>query len=145
MEQTPRFTLNVPRFNRLSLHPQVEEIIGEFASFTLLEIDNSKPESFEVRAKRLQEQLWQDLEHQYVSGVRVLRELAQGQGTTAALMPVVFTIDPQNAPGEDTSIFSLIQELGELVHIIGQTPQVWIDAQFTETAEGLSLSWDAVE
>ncbi|MEG4987496.1 amino acid adenylation domain-containing protein [Microcoleus sp. BR0-C5] len=141
----PRFTLNVPRFNRLPLHPQVEEIIGEFASFTLLEIDNSKRESFEVRAKRLQEQLWQDLEHQYVSGVRVLRELAQAQGTTAALMPVVFTIDPQNAPGEDTSIFSLIQELGELVHIIGQTPQVWIDAQFTETAEGLSFSWDAVE
>ncbi|MEG4215636.1 amino acid adenylation domain-containing protein [Microcoleus sp. Pol14C6] len=143
--KTPRFTLNVPRFNRLPFHPQVEEIIGEFASFTLLEIDNSKPESFEVRAKRLQEQLWQDLEHQYVSGVRVLRELAQAQGTTAALMPVVFTIDPQNAPGEDTSIFSLIQELGELVHIIGQTPQVWIDAQFTETADGLSFSWDAVE
>ncbi|MEG4227994.1 amino acid adenylation domain-containing protein [Microcoleus sp. N9_B2] len=143
--KTPRFTLNVPRFNRLPLHSQVEEIIGEFASFTLLEIDNSKQESFEVRAKRLQEQLWQDLEHQYVSGVRVLRELAQAQGTTAALMPVVFTIDPQNAPGEDTSIFSLIQELGELVHIIGQTPQVWIDAQFTETAQGLSFSWDAVE
>ncbi|MEG4631193.1 amino acid adenylation domain-containing protein [Microcoleus sp. AR_TQ3_B6] len=143
--KTPRFTLNVPRFNRLPLHPQVEEIIGEFASFTLLEVDNSKPESFEVRAQRLQEQLWQDLEHQYVSGVRVLRELAQAQGTTSALMPVVFTIDPQNAPGEDTSIFSLIQELGELVHIIGQTPQVWIDAQFTETAQGLSFSWDAVE
>ncbi|MEG4197827.1 amino acid adenylation domain-containing protein [Microcoleus sp. Pol12A5] len=143
--KTPRFTLNVPRFNRLPLHSQVEEIIGEFASFTLLEIDNSKRESFEVRAKRLQEQLWQDLEHQYVSGVRILRELAQAQGTTAALMPVVFTIDPQNAPGEDSSIFSLIQELGELIHIIGQTPQVWIDAQFTETAQGLSFSWDAVE
>ncbi|MEG4112400.1 MULTISPECIES: amino acid adenylation domain-containing protein [unclassified Microcoleus] len=143
--KTPRFTLNVPRFNRLPLHSQVEEIIGEFASFTLLEIDNSKRESFEIRAKRLQEQLWQDLEHQYVSGVRVLRELAQAQGTTAALMPVVFTIDPQNAPGEDSSIFSLIQELGELIHIIGQTPQVWIDAQFTETAQGLSFSWDAVE
>ena len=143
--KTPRFTLNVPRFNRLPLHPQVDEIIGEFASFTLLEVDNSKRESFEVRAKRLQEQLWQDLEHQYVSGVRVLRELAQAQGTTSALMPVVFTIDPQNAPGEDSSIFSLIQELGELVHIIGQTPQVWIDAQFTETAQGLTFSWDAVE
>lgn len=143
--KTPRFTLNVPRFNRLPLHPQIEEIIGEFASFTLLAVDHSQRESFEVRAKRLQEQLWQDLEHQYVSGVRVLRELAQAQGTTAALMPVVFTIDPQNAPGEDASIFSLMQELGELVYIIGQTPQVWIDAQFTETAEGLSFSWDVVE
>ncbi|HEY9810222.1 MAG TPA: amino acid adenylation domain-containing protein [Halomicronema sp.] len=143
--KTPRFTLNVPRFNRLPLHPQVEELIGEFASFTLLEVDNSKRESFEKKAKRLQEQLWQDLEHQYVSGVRILRELAQAQGTTAALMPVVFTIDPQNAPGEDNSIFSMIEKLGELIYIIGQTPQVWIDAQFTETAEGLSFSWDAVQ
>ncbi|MCT7952156.1 amino acid adenylation domain-containing protein [Ancylothrix sp. C2] len=143
--KTPRFTLNVPRFNRLPLHPQVEELIGEFASFTLLEVDNSNRESFEKKAKRLQEQLWQDLEHQYVSGVRILRELAQAQGTTATLMPVVFTIDPQNAPGEDNSIFSMIEKLGELIYIIGQTPQVWIDAQFTETAEGLSFSWDAVE
>ncbi len=145
--KSPRFTLNVPRFNRLPLHPQVNEIIGEFASFTLLEVDNSRRESFEVRAKRLTEQLWQDLEYQYVSGVRVLRELAQlHRMTSAAPMPVVFTTNPQNNPGQsDSSILGAIAEIAEVVYVVGQTPQVWIDNQYSEAGGTLILNWDAVE
>jgi len=145
--KSPRFTLNVPRFNRLVLHPQVNDIIGEFASFTLLEVDNSRRESFEVRAKRLTQQLWHDLEHQYVSGVRVLRELAQLLGkTSAAAMPVVFTTNPQNNPGQsDSSILGAIAEIGEVVYVVGQTPQVWIDNQYSEAGGTLFLNWDAVE
>ncbi|MEG3918362.1 amino acid adenylation domain-containing protein [Microcoleus sp. T3_A4] len=145
--KSPRFTLNVPRFNRLSLHPQVNDIIGEFASFTLLEVDNSRRESFEVRAKRLTQQLWLDLEHQYVSGVRVLRELAQlHRMTSAAPMPVVFTTNPQNNPGQsDSSILGAIAEIGEVVYVVGQTPQVWIDNQYSEAGGTLFLNWDAVE
>jgi len=145
--KSPRFTLNVPRFNRLVLHPQVNDMIGEFASFTLLEVDNSRRESFEVRAKRLTQQLWQDLEHQYVSGVRVLRELTQLQGrTSAAPMPVVFTTNPQNNPGQsDSSILSAIEEIGEVVYVVGQTPQVWIDNLYSEAGGTLFLNWDAVE
>ncbi|UNU27128.1 non-ribosomal peptide synthetase [Microcoleus vaginatus] len=145
--KSPRFTLNVPRFNRLVLHPQVNDIIGEFASFTLLEVDNSRRESFEVRAKRLTQQLWHDLEHQYVSGVRVLRELTQLLGkTSAAPMPVVFTTNPQNNPGQsDSSILGAIAEIGEVVYVVGQTPQVWIDNQYSEAGGTLFLNWDAVE
>ncbi|MDP8934422.1 MAG: AMP-binding protein, partial [Cyanobacteriota bacterium] len=145
--KSPRFTLNVPRFNRLSLHPQVNDMIGEFASFTLLEVDNSRRESFEVRAKRLTQQLWHDLEHQYVSGVRVLRELAQlHRMTSAAPMPVVFTTNPQNNPGQsDSSILGAIAEIGEVVYVVGQTPQVWIDNQYSEAGGTLFLNWDAVE
>jgi hypothetical protein len=112
--KSPRFTINVPRFNRLPLHPQVNDIIGEFASFTLLEVDNSGQESFEVRARRLQEQLWKDLEHQYVSGVRVLRELSKVQGrTSGAIAPVVFTTTPQSVGSHlDSSRASLFKELG---------------------------------
>ncbi|MEG4490504.1 amino acid adenylation domain-containing protein [Microcoleus sp. D3_18_C4] len=145
--KSPRFTLNVPRFNRLLLHPQVNDIIGEFASFTLLEVDNSRRESFEVRAKRLTQQLWHDLEHQYVSGVRVLRELAQlHRMTSAAPMPVVFTTNPQNNAGQsDSSILGAITEIGEVVYVVGQTPQVWIDNQYSEAGGTLFLNWDAVE
>ncbi|MBW4417614.1 MAG: amino acid adenylation domain-containing protein [Myxacorys californica WJT36-NPBG1] len=145
--KSPRFTLNVPRFNRLPLHPQVNDLIGEFASFTLLEVDHTHPASFEVRAQRLQAQLWQDLEHPYVSGVRVLRELAQAHGKTTGIpMPIVFTTYPQNTPGEtNSSIATLIQELGDIVYILGQTPQVWIDSQFSEAEGALCLNWDAVE
>ncbi|MEG4588313.1 amino acid adenylation domain-containing protein [Microcoleus sp. MOSTC5] len=145
--KSPRFTLNVPRFNRFVLHPQVNDIIGEFASFTLLEVDNSRRESFEVRAKRLTQQLWHDLEHQYVSGVRLLRELAQLQGrTSAAPMPVVFTTNPQNNPGQsDSSILGAIAEIGDVVYVVGQTPQVWIDNQYSEAGGTLFLNWDVVE
>ncbi|MEG4404815.1 amino acid adenylation domain-containing protein [Microcoleus sp. MON2_D5] len=145
--KSPRFTLNVPRFNRLVLHPQVNDIIGEFASFTLLEVDNSRRESFEVRAKRLTQQLWHDLEYQYVSGVRVLRELTQlHRMTSAAPMPVVFTTNPQNNAGQsDSSILGAIAEIGEVVYVVGQTPQVWIDNQYSEAGGTLFLNWDAVE
>ena len=35
-----RFTLNLTLFNRLPLHPQVNDLVGDFTSLTLLEIDN---------------------------------------------------------------------------------------------------------
>jgi len=90
--KTAHFTLNVPRFNRLPLHQQVNELLGEFASFTLLEVDNRKSLPFIVRAQNLQEQLWRDLDHQQVSGIQILRELSQLQYKgTSVTMPVVFT------------------------------------------------------
>src|SRR6185312_14206112 len=42
-----RFTLNLPMANRLPLHPQVEEIIGDFTSVTLLEVDAGGEATFE--------------------------------------------------------------------------------------------------
>lgn len=145
--KSPRFTINVPRFNRLPLHPQVNDIIGEFASFTLLEVDNSEQDPFTVRARRLQEKLWKDLENQYVSGVRVLRELSKAQGrTSGAVMPIVFTTTPQNVGSrKDSSIVSLFKQLGNLVYDISQTPQVWLDCQFIEEEDSLFLFWDGVE
>ena len=60
--QSPCFTLNLALFNRLPLHPQVNDILGDFTSVTLLGIDNSATESFTARANRLQRQLLKDLE-----------------------------------------------------------------------------------
>lgn len=38
-----RFTINLALFNRLPLHPQVNDILGDFTSVTLLTVDNSTP------------------------------------------------------------------------------------------------------
>ncbi|NEQ24794.1 MAG: non-ribosomal peptide synthetase, partial [Microcoleus sp. SIO2G3] len=142
--KSPRFTINLPLFNRLPLHPQVNEIIGDFTSVTLLAVDNSVPESFEIRAQRLQKQLWQDLEHRYYSGVQVLRDLAREQGgATAASQPIVFTSTiGLSELGED--IVSP-RPLLEVVYSISQTPQVWLDNQVSEQAGALVFNWDAVE
>ncbi len=41
--KSPRFTINLTLFNRLPLHPQVNDIIGDFTSLTLLTVDTGLP------------------------------------------------------------------------------------------------------
>jgi len=139
-----RFTINLTVFNRLPLHPQVNDIIGNFTSVNLLEVDYCHPEhSFEVRARRLQEQLWEDMDHRWMSGIRVLRELARRQGgAPRALMPVVLT----STLGQDTGLPDDLQDALQLdlVYSITQTPQVWLDNQLGESRGVLRIHWDAI-
>jgi amino acid adenylation domain-containing protein len=140
--KSPRFAINVTLFNRLPLHSQVAELVGDFTSLTLLAIDNSKAAPFGERAQRVQTQLFEDLDHSAVSGIRVLRELSRRQGGNGpTMMPVIFTstltqISPREA----------LAGLGEaeLGFVISQTPQVWLDHQVLEDPLGLSYSWDVV-
>lgn len=140
----PRFTINLTQFNRLPLHPQVPEIIGDFTSLTLLAVDNSLGKSFLERSRNLQRQLWQDLDHPYVGGVEVQRELAKKSAEHQGMaMPIVFTsalgVDQWNEDGSGG------KWLGKLVYNITQTPQVWLDHQVVEQDGELLLIWDAVE
>lgn len=144
--KSPGFTINLTLFNRLPLHPQVNDIIGDFTSLTLLAVDCTKGNSFAERARNLQEQLWQDLEHPYISGIKVLREYIRVHNLDprSAALPVVFT----SALGMEDIIEkdgSGITQLGELVYSITQTPQVWLDHQVYENSGNLILIWDAVE
>jgi amino acid adenylation domain-containing protein len=141
--KTPRFAINVTLFNRLPLHPEVAELVGDFTSLTLLAIDNTRPAPFGERAQQVQKQLFDDLDHSALSGIRVLRELARRQGGHGAvMMPVIFTstltqVSPREAlAGLDGA---------ELGFVISQTPQVWLDHQVLEDPLGLSYSWDVVE
>ena len=143
--KSSRFTINQTLFHRLPLHPQVHQIVGDFTSVTLLAIDNSATEAFADRVRRLQAQLWEDLDHRYISGVRVLRELARVRGATLnALMPVVFT-STLGLAALDREAASGLAELGQVVYGISQTPQVWLDHQVSEQAGALVFNWDAVE
>ncbi|ODN72168.1 amino acid adenylation domain-containing protein [Methylobrevis pamukkalensis] len=88
----PAFTLNLTLFNRPPLHPEIGGVVGDFTSSMLLGVDMSGVEAFVDRAKRLQDRLWDDLDHRAVGGIRVLRDLARRQNRpVAGLMPVVFT------------------------------------------------------
>jgi yersiniabactin nonribosomal peptide synthetase len=140
--KTPRFAINVTLFNRLPLHGEVTQLVGDFTSLTLLAIDNTHPAPFAERAQRVQTQLFDDLDHSALSGIRVLRELTRRQGGSGpAMMPVIFTstltqISPREAlAGLDDA---------ELGFVISQTPQVWLDHQVLEDPLGLSYSWDVV-
>ncbi|MEO3777936.1 amino acid adenylation domain-containing protein [Micromonospora sp. B11E3] len=138
-----RFTVNVTVTNRLPVHPHVSDLVGEFASFDLLPIDLVAAGSVERLARHLQEQSWQDLENRYVSGVEVLREMARARGGAAgAVMPVVFTstVVQESEPGDET----WFGWLGDMVHEVAQTPQVWLDFALLETADGVRMSWHGV-
>ena len=137
---TPNFMLNVTQFNRLPLHPQVNDIVGDFTSLILLHVDFSGGGDFLQRAQSLQTQMLQDMEHRHVSGVQLLRELSQKHGKKVA-MPVVFT---SALPIQDEAAVSPVAWLGKKIFHISQTPQVWMDFQIFEESGELVYSWDVV-
>jgi hypothetical protein len=139
----PRFLLNLTAVNRLPLHSEVDDLVGEFASFDLLDVDAGAPGSIDELARRLHRQLWDDLGHNVVSGLRVLRELARHRDAPReALAPVVFTsaLAQQEATGE----FAPTEWLGRETYLISQTPQVLLDHFVMVNGENLDLAWHAV-
>jgi len=138
----PRYSVMLTLFNRPAGHPDLAHVVGDFTSLTVLAVDHTTPAPFGARARALQEQMWADLDHRAVSGVTVAREWARLHDRPLDLVtPVVFTsnlglpTDPAGpaAPGLGTPGFS-----------VSQTPQLYLDHQVAETAEGLLLNWDAV-
>ncbi|GAA6615386.1 amino acid adenylation domain-containing protein [Scytonema sp. NUACC26] len=142
--KNPRFTINLTVFERLPLHPDIDRIIGDFTNINLLAVDNSTLATFTIRARKIQQQLLQDLDHIHISGVEVLRELVRRRKTgLTAVMPIVFTsllgLNSVNKRDLELSF------LGEEVYSISQTPQVWLDHQVTEQKGALIFNWDVVE
>jgi amino acid adenylation domain-containing protein len=146
------FTINLTLFNRLSLHEDVERVVGDFTSLTLLEADYRGSGGYVGRGRRLQEQLWEDIDRRYVSGVEVMRELARKRGAAQAAMPVVFTSELNFTTSNDEASRQEVAsektgDDGKLEHIYGisQTPQVWLDLQVSEVNGDLVFNWDGVE
>ncbi|TKI54145.1 amino acid adenylation domain-containing protein [Brevibacillus antibioticus] len=135
------FCLNLTLLNRQPLHERVHEIVGDFTSVNLLAVDWGVERSFQGRAKTIQKQLFEDLDHRLFSGVEVMRELARRRGREAALMPIVFTsaiglVEPAEGA----------QLQGKIAgHGISQTPQVFIDCQAMDSSAGLQVNWDVRE
>ncbi len=141
--KSPRLTINMTVFNRLAVHPQVNDVVGDFTSLNLLAVDNADGATFEARARRLQEQLWSDMDHRHVGGVRVLRELARKRPEAPrATMPVVFTSVLAHDVAEDEHPMFW---MGNVVHASYQTPQVWLDHAVVEEGGALELIWTGLE
>jgi amino acid adenylation domain-containing protein len=145
-----RFMINLTLFNRPEVHEGIGGVVGDFTSLTLLEVDyRAEGESFEARARGLQERLWEDLDHRQVSGVAVLRELARMRGGSRVAIPVVFTSElnfanPDEAVNGEQEEKAEEQTTGGL-YSISQTPQVWLDHQVSEHKGVLFFNWDFVE
>lgn len=141
----PQFTLNLTLFNRPPVHPQINEIVGDFTTVNLLAIDTSVHCSVLARAQQIQRQLWTDLEHRYFPGVLVIRELARKQNQGGRpLMPIVFTsllgLNTQSKTANSPNYFG-----GEAIYAISQTPQVLFDHHVKEVDGKLVVTWDTAD
>lgn len=135
-----RFCINLTLFNRRDHHPEVNNIVGDFTSITLLAVERPGQSDFLRRARILQDQFWKDMDYREYSGVRVIRDLnAKGGDGPGATMPVIFTANISS--GSANQLDSL---MGELVHSESQTPQVWLDHQVFEQNGALTILWDHV-
>ncbi|VVN79941.1 D-alanine--poly(phosphoribitol) ligase subunit 1 [Pseudomonas fluorescens] len=134
--QQPAFSLNLTLLNRLPLHPQVDRLVGDFTSVSLLQVNDPEGLDFTAQARQLGNQLFTDLEHRLFSGIQVMREIGRRRGREAAAMPVVFT----SAIGLGIEAPPASQR--RVGHGITQTPQVTLDCQVMDDANGLHIHWD---
>jgi pyochelin synthetase len=140
----PHFTLNVTLSNRRPLHKDINNLLGEFTSPTMQEIDRRDMSlSFADFARQLQQQLFNDLEYRQVSGVAVLREWVKHRDMSLqAAMPVVFS---SGLSWNDEDDGGDLEQFGERVYMISQTSQVWLDHHVMELKGDLVFNWDAVD
>jgi amino acid adenylation domain-containing protein len=136
----PRYALNLTLFNRIDFHEDVPELIGDFTSSTLLEIDHRDPgRTLAERLLAVQDRLFADLEHRHCTGVEVQRELSRRQAGVVTF-PVVVT--------STLGLGNRVQDDGMFDHdntyTVSQTPQVWLDFQVSEIDGALSCNWDTV-
>jgi epothilone synthetase B len=143
----PSFCINVPVFNRQGWHKDVNDVLGNFSSFTLIEFNYATPMSFVDRVKDVQRQLMEGLQYHHISGVQIMRMINQVRGKIAAgAYPCVYTSLPSGVDEWDSSLKSMItSELGDIKYTISQTPQVWIDVHVWYESGGLEFNWDAVD
>ncbi|MGK4907942.1 amino acid adenylation domain-containing protein [Streptomyces albus] len=130
------FTVNLTLLNRLPLHPDVDRLVGDFTSVTLLAVEAHSGAAPAERAERLGERLFTDLDHRLYSGVEVIRDLTRLRGREAALMPYVFTSSLGLGPGSS-------ERSGRTLGAgITQTPQVFLDCQVGDGSGDLEVNWD---
>ncbi|MFE5584826.1 amino acid adenylation domain-containing protein [Kitasatospora sp. NPDC056531] len=119
----------------LPLHPQMADVLGNFASLYPLEVDWRHDEPFGRRALRLQRQVLADMAHTYWSGAKVLQTLNQVKRTPGrAICP--FAVGSAMFVGPvDRPHFSMLE-----------TPQTLLDTEFWELNDGrLWVVWDVIE
>lgn len=135
---TDRFVINVTQFVRENIHPQINDIMGDFTELCLLEVNINKEKSIIENAKEIQAQLLNDMAHSSYSSIDFMREIRKIK-KVEQVAPIVFT------SGLGMGEISTNDFLGNNSYSISQTPQVWLDHQVLEIDRNLLLVWDYVK
>ncbi|MGW5611620.1 non-ribosomal peptide synthetase [Streptomyces sp. NPDC003753] len=145
----PHFSLNLLHQNWATTRPHMTGVVGQFGATLPLEVDLQQSGDFWERARQLQRQIWKDLQHADVAGVRITRELAARRGwTSRAALPYVFTSmlkaggTTEHAPARTGQDRLACREVTSDL----RTPQVLVDNQLHDGADGgVDCVWDVVD
>jgi amino acid adenylation domain-containing protein len=143
--QSGEFSLSLPLFNRLPVHPEIDRVIGDFTSVLLYRQRAIKDQPFAALAQNIQQDLWRDMDHAKISGIEIMRELGRKYGVQPSGLPIVFNstltemVDGASADAEVKAFDA------ENVHTITQTPQVWLDHTIMEEQGELIFNWDSID
>ena len=129
------FVLSNMVTRRLDLHPEIWELLGNFASLYPLEVDLRGDGTFAMQARRLQQQVASDMQHLHWGGRRVLQALnRRADGFGRAPAPYV----------AGSALFAERYERPGFVCL--ETPQVLLDNQLFALPDGrLHCVWDLIE
>ncbi|CAH9057856.1 D-alanine--D-alanyl carrier protein ligase [Pseudoalteromonas holothuriae] len=153
--ESKKFALNLTLFNRLPLHPEVNKIIGDFTTLSLLEVDLSDTSvGFASQVKGIQKQLWQDLDHRHFGGIDMQKALSSHCGQLQNFPVVVTSTIGLEAQSETDVSPEVLQQQAIAEETFGnskddfaitQTSQVWLDVKVNESQGELNCAWDHVE
>jgi non-ribosomal peptide synthetase component F/acyl carrier protein len=131
------FTLNFPISDRMPVSDDIDLVVGDFTNILLVPYETATDDTLQARGRRLQDAIWQALDHRLFTGVEVLRELFRIRRTgREPLMPIVLT-SLLGHPGRHD-----VSQLGREVFGVSQTPQVTLDVQVRESEGTLYFKWD---
>ena len=138
--ESESFSLNIPRFTRPEFSDQINDIVGEFSSFSILSLNLANIATFEQRIHYIHMQYMADLQHAQVSGNKLLRRLAQNLNLTSlTTFPVVFTLSHGLNPRRDALKNKLF---GDIQYDISHTPNVQLDCRQEFCQGKLVIKWD---
>lgn len=136
-----KFLINMPMFNRNTEEQGLEDVVADFTTLLLLEVNFEEQRTFSESLAMIQKQIYDDMQYAKYSGVQVQRDLARIHGGQNQTAPIVFACNV----GTPLLNQNFVQSLGKYHYMISQTPQVWLDFQSYEDDEGLLLTWDTVD
>lgn len=137
-----KFSINLTVFNRFPFHADIEQIVGDFTSLLLLDV---QIEDFDVMsaAKKVNDNLLDALDHRLYDGVEFIRELARHKGNMhGAIMPVIFT---SALYGQVSDVKLELQLKIGNKYRINQSSQVLLDCIISDAGDGLLLQWNYVK
>ncbi|WP_258298143.1 SDR family NAD(P)-dependent oxidoreductase [Paenibacillus peoriae] len=131
------FTIAIPCWDRLPLHPHMYETVGDFTAMSWVSFGTDS-RSFADNVRRCGETVQADLSHMAVSGLKGLRKAAMRRGgERGPLFPVVFTnLLPQGG--------LVWPEKFKKLNTITKTPQVYLDHIAEERGGKLYFQWDVL-